>query len=368
MEVYLFTIFLLFVFSLLEENVCLPQVLKQGMFFFIYCLFVVQVGLRWETGTDWEPYHNHFEDSTGFLSILISDFEYGYGLFEWLMKFISDNYSILLLVHAAIFYLIIFNCFKRYTPNLYLSLMLFYTLTMGIMGSNRQLFALAICLYAVRYIIDRKAIRFYLLVFVATLFHTTAYFFAIYYFLNKKMGPVLFIIILGSAFIIGKTQLPFLLFSHIGDLFGGMISFKTQAYTDYAKTAIAEANLSTIGLIKRVVFLLLFYYNRRQLREKFIYYNVILNGYFVGIVIYFLFANSLLIMVNRGSLYFTIMEPLLLALQLSILKGINARIIGITILFIFSIIFFFQSISGYSDLFIPYKGVFINTDFKRNMY
>jgi len=359
---------MLFVFSVFEETYQVSQRLKSWMTTISFVFLVIQVGLRWETGTDWVPYYDHFVAFRGFTSIIISDFEYGYGFFEFVISQFTLNYSVFLLVHAIIYYSLIFKSFKNYSHNLYLTLMMFYTLSMGVMGSNRQLIALAICIFAVKFIKEKKPIIFFVLVLIATSFHTTAYIFAIYYFLNKDIKPVRFILILGSAIIIGKTQIPLIIISRFSELIGGNLLYKTSVYTDGTKEVLAVSKLSIMGLMKRLSFLLLFYYNRTKLKDNLKYYTIMLNGYFVGIIFYFLFADTLLILVNRGSLYFTIMEPLLIASQILLLKRKDTKFVGLLILLMFSLIFFFQSISVYSDLFIPYKGIFINQDYHRLMY
>jgi hypothetical protein len=85
-------------------------------------------------------------------------------------------------------------------------------------------------------------------------------------------------------------------------------------------------------------------------------------------VIYFLFASSLLILVNRGSLYFNIMESLLISCQLLVFNRNKDKAYVLIVLFLVSIILLFQSIAAYQELFIPYKGLFYNTDYKREMY
>jgi len=368
MTIYFFTIILLFVFSLLEENYKISNGLKNGMMLISFTLLVLQVGLRWETGTDWDTYLRHFESFSGVISVVLGEFvfEYGYGISVWLFKLLSSNYSIFLLLHAIIYYILIYKSFKHFMPNMHLTLLMYYTLSIGMMGSNRQLIALAICIYAVRFVMEKKTVLFFLLIIIASFFHTTAIFFIIYYFLNRKIDPVVVGLILVSAIIIGKAKFPFIVFSSVGNLFGGMISFRATSYAENAKDILLEHSLSTIGLIKRLVFFFFFYYNRKQLSAKLAYYNLMLNGYFVGIVVYFLFADSLLIIVNRGSLYFNIMEPLLIASQIYLLKD-KTKILGILIMLIMSIFFFYQSISLYPEIFEPYKGIFINSDIHRTM-
>lgn len=370
MTIYLLTIFLLFAFALLESNFTIKLNTNRLILSIIYVLLVAQIGLRWETGTDWVPYLNHFRSINDFASAspLKNGFEYGYNILAFAVKFIFPNYSLFLVIHALIYYLLIFKSFNRYSPYFYLTLLLFYTLTMGMMGSNRQLIALAICIYAIRFIVEKRPISFFILIAVAISFHTTAFIFAIYYFLDRDLRPRTFFIILISSFIIGMSQLPFLLFSFIGNISGGNIATKIIFYAADAKYSLTENKLTIIGLFKRLILLSIFYYNHKKINKKLPYYNILLNGYILGIVIYFLFADSLLILVNRGSLYFNIMEPLLIASQVSILKGKESKTIAVVAVFILSIFFFFQSIATYPDLFLPYKGIFINSNYSRIMH
>lgn len=333
-----------------------------------YSILVLQTGLRWETGTDWNPYFDHFESFDGLLSIVLSPFEIGYSLIVLLFRLFTANYSIFLLFNAMFYYFLIYKSFNRYSHNQHLSLMLFYSLSIGVMGSNRQLIALAICIYAIKFIKEKKPILFFLLVTVAIFFHTTAFFFYIYYFLDRRINPLILIFLLFCSIVLGKTQFPEMLFSGIGNLLGGHAAEKVMAYSELAADTLAEQKLSVIGLFKRIVFLMIFYYNSKYLNQKLPYYNVMLNGYFVGIIIYFFFSNTLLIMVNRGSLYFNMMEPLLLASQVLILKDKATKFVGLLFFLILSFLFLFQSIALYPDLFDPYKGVFINTEFQREMY
>lgn len=363
MTIYFATILLLFLFAFLEAYYTLSAKTKRFLFFVTYVVLVLQVGLRWETGTDWIPYLSHFESFKWGIknASLINMFEYGYNLFVWIVRVFTINYSVFLVVHAIIFYFLILRSFERYTPYLFIAILMFYVLSMGMIGSNRQLIALAICIYSLRYVVEKNPVKFSLLIFLAANFHITAVLFIIYYFLDREFKPLTIALILISAFIIGKFRLPLLLFSGFGNLIGGNTATKTLLYLQGNKGILHENQLSIIGLFKRLIFLSIFYYNRKSLGEKLPYYTLLLNGYIVGIVFYFLFGNSLLVVVSRGSIFFNIMEPLLIASQLCLFKRKGNIIVIMVVLLAFSFIFFFQSIRTYPDLFIPYKSVFINT-------
>lgn len=369
MEIYIITILLISLFAFFELRCKLTVVEHTIMASILYLVIVLQVGLRWETGTDWSSYYDHFLNTTDiemvFLNSLIG-FELGYGLFSFFIRGLTDNYTIFLLLHAMLYYFLIFKANNRLSPFPFLSLLLFYVTNIGVLGSNRQLLALAICLYALRFIIEKKSVKFFILVFVAFLFHTTALLFMVYYFLNRDFKKYQIIIALFLALIIGKTSLPNILFSGLGSLLGGASSTKAEIYS--GTSDLGPASLSLIGIIRRLLYFTLFLYNYDRIIVKFKEYNLLFNGFLFGLIFYLLFSNSLLILVNRGSLYFNIMEIFLLTSQFLIFHLKTDRKYVLLLILLYSIYLFFQAISPYADLFVPYKGIFINSDFSRNLY
>ena len=367
MSIYIFTLIVLLIFSFLELRTNLNAIQHKSMLIFVYALFVFQAGLRWQTGTDWDTYLLHFEEINKLSDIYysITGFELGYSFFVFMIKSIWNSYTAFLLTHALIYYALVFSAFKKLSPYLFISILVFYATNMGVLGANRQLIALGICLYALRYVVDRNAIKFFLLIGLAFLFHTTAIMFIVYYFLYRDIKKFWIFGILIVSFIIGKTGLPFLIFAFLGDNIGGMGSAKVLYYTERYQEDSELYRLGVMGLIKRLLFIGLFIYNYKYLASRLSYYKLIFNGYFVGLIIYFLFSSSILVLVNRGSLYFSTMEVLLLASQFIMIKNKHYKVNLLLLLFIVTIFLLFQSIAAYDDLFIPYKGIFINEEFHR---
>ncbi|TDP00904.1 EpsG family protein [Flavobacterium sp. 245] len=369
MTVYIITFFLFLIFGYLDFCIDLDVKKKNTLYRILFLILVFQVGLRWETGTDWIVYRDNFENTTSIQMVLLGvldGFEIGYGLFVYFIRNLTDNYVIFLFVHALIYYLLILKSNKQLSPYPIVSLLLLYVTNMGVLGSNRQLLALAICLFSLQYVfINKKALYFFPLVAFASLFHTTAIIFAVYYFLDRDFKKYQIILVLGLSFIIGKTSLPSLLFSGFGSMLGGTAAMKAEIYSNTDK--IQDASLSLIGLIRRIMYFVLFLYNYDKLAQKIKSYRLLFNGFAFGLAFYFLFADTLIILVNRGSLYFNIMETFLLTSQLLLFV---AKDRGYVLFFIslYSILLFFQSISAYDDLFIPYEGIFINTDLHREMH
>ena len=370
MTLYVFSILLLLLLSYLELTVVMSPATKKALSLFVYVFLVLQAGLRWETGTDWDSYLQHFESINSFSSTspLLTQFEYGYSITVWLVKLAFPSYTIFLLLHAAVFYYLVFKSVRRYTGILFLPLMVFYCVTMGAEGSNRQLIAIAIGLYALRYIIEGKHLYFFLLVALACMFHYSAVILLSVPLFNFRIRPSALLLVLACSIAIGVSQFPPIIFSKIASLLGEAESWKAAIYLANSKDSLLDSGLSIIGLVKRVLLLTLFVYNRRSLSEKLRYYNIMLNAYIAGIVLYFLFANSLLIIVSRGDLYFNVLEPLLLASQVHLLTRKTNRLVMASALCVLSFFFFFNSISPYPDLFLPYKGLFINRDYSRMMH
>jgi hypothetical protein len=369
MLIYILTFSIFLIFSCCEIFLKFDKTTKKLFYNLLLLFLVFQMGLRWETGTDWNNYLENFNNTSTLDEIVLNvllGFEIGYGFIVLIFKQFSSYYFLFLLLHATVFYFIIFKVFKQYASFPIIAILLFYSSTIGILGSNRQLLAIAICLFSIRYIISKNLKIFILFTFVAFLFHTSAIFFAIAYFLNKDYNKYLIFIFIAFTVIIGFTNIPLNFFNKLGPIFGEAAKLKSDFYLD--KGSDSSQSLSIFGLIRRILYFIIFSLSYKSISSKYLYYKLFYNIYTFGLLIYFMFSSSLLILVNRGSLYFNIMECFLLS---SFLIYYNKKWqLGIIflLLFIISIITFYQSISNYSDLFIPYKGLFINSDFSRSMY
>jgi hypothetical protein len=368
MSIYIITIAILLLLSFIEIS-STDSTTRYAMLVIIFFMLVTQIGLRWEMGTDWTPYREHFEQEHNWESVLLNvivGFELGYGLFVWLVHSISDNYTIFLLIHALIFFTLIFKANNRLSNYPVLALLLFYAVMMGLTGSNRQLLALAICLYSLKYAISKNLMPFLFCIFIAALFHTSAILFSVYYLLNRDLGRRMTFLLLALSIAIGFSSIPSSVFNSIAGVFGETFSQKAEYYLDGSN--LAGVDLSAIGLLRRMLVLFVGLYLYKPIIQRAPTFRIFFNGYLVGLLLYFMFAHSLLIVVNRGSLYFNVMEAFILASIPIALKGDSSRIIALCALFLYSIIAFYQSIGAYPDLFIPYQGIFINTDYHRNLY
>lgn len=364
MFLYLTMLILLFgfgFFDVLSSN--LKQ--KKVLLYIIFILLVFQDGLRWETGTDWKPYLGYFFQDPEYSWFT---YEPGYDLLNSLVRKLFNNYSVFLIVHAIIIYTLYFKAIIRLTDLPIVTLLVFYSLTIGYMGMNRQHIALAICLYSVTYILNKEKYKFLIAILIATMFHFSALLFLICYPLNKKINAKIIIGSLIASIIIGQINFlaivkPILEILHIPQF----ISMKILVYLK------GEGENSIIwqiaGSLKRLIIFSLVYFNREKIKQYFPHIEFFMNVYLFSIVMYFCFNNSIQVLVSRGMLYFGILpEIFLLSSCVFIFKIPRNKIILYLILFLFVLFTFSKSISVFYDLFVPYKGIFINTDYLRKLY
>jgi len=362
MFVYLFIIFTLSSFAFVEANI--QEYFKRKTIDIImlpiaWLLIVGTMALRWDLGTDWRSYLGFYERFANW-----NDFYYGPPVFEkgfWILNIVAkeiyDNYTFLLCIIEGTFFTLLFRFFRFSTPYVLLCILLYYCLFMGITGSNRQLLALVICLSGLKSLIEGNKLKFIGLVILASFFHATALLFFVFLFLNINIPAGIVIAIIVTCYIVGHTKLPFAVFSTVAGV-SDHNAEKVEIYLKTAKSALEQAQVSTLGIIKKILLPSIFLLTRKKIVEKYKYYNYFLNGYLFGVAFYFLFYNSLLVMISRGSVYFNAMEPILLSFQLLVIKDKKAKNIVLLLLCLFSIVFFFQSIKSYPEIFIPYKSIF----------
>ena len=116
---------------------------------------------------------------------------------------ISDNYHVYFFLPSFLSSFAVGKLCKRYSVNPAFSLLLFFSVGTYVVyiAALKQCFAMFFLLLALPYAVDRKYVRFYLLVFVAILFHTHAFMFLILPLLfGKPWGKVTWIGLAATAF------------------------------------------------------------------------------------------------------------------------------------------------------------------------
>lgn len=160
--------------------------------------------------------------------------EWGYLLFNQLISFISLNRYVFIFIATCVIYTLLFISIKRYCRNypfaviVFLGLWFFFTFTY-----LRQVMAATIGWLAIKYVIDRKPIQFFLIVFIAFTFHNSAIVLAPFYFVPaRKFDPVFVLFVFVGALAIGMSN-----------ILSGLVA-ESDAFIDAAR---AEQNANFIA-------------------------------------------------------------------------------------------------------------------------
>lgn len=123
-------------------------------------------------------------------------------LYRSLIRDFTDNYHVYFFFPAFLSSLAVIKLFKRYSINPAFSLLIFFSIGTYVMyiAALKQCLAMFCLLLALPYAIDKKYVRFYVLVVIAILFHTHAFMFAIVPLLFEKPWGKKTWIFLGAVF------------------------------------------------------------------------------------------------------------------------------------------------------------------------
>lgn len=366
---YLFTIVFLSVFAYLEVfNKDIVEKNKAIFVFVCYAFLVFHDGFRWETGCDWIPYSTYFDKLFVDYNITEPVFEVGYYLFLIPIRFLTDNYSIYLIVHAIFFYGLLFYFIFKLSISPFVSLLLLYMTIVPFLGTNRQFLAIAIYVIAIMMLTKEKKYTFVLLVIVACFFHRSAIICLVALLVNRKIRKIYLLLFLLVAIIIA--------FSGIIDRLSSMMSIlladendinKFEFYT--SKSYEVSIVSSILSLIKKLIWVGVLMLKDNNIENKPKSYYLFFNLYFIGCLFYLLFNGTVFqILVSRALLYFNIMELLIVPYVLLLIKPNYGKLIVMLILSLYVVINVQKSFANYgenTDYFEPYKGLFINVDYVR---
>ena len=330
---------------------------------FVYLTFlilVIIIGFRWKMATDWEPYFNNFDN----YSFENENFEIGYKLVTFLIHSVTSNYSVLLFLYTFLYLFIFYLALSKLKSLNIVSLLLYFSLTLGLWGSHRQLMAISISFYSLYFLFNNRNLIFLLIIFAASLFHYSALFCLFFYIIKFDIPKSFYLITILILIIFGSLISDIL----VNNLFSKneLLSFdKLLTYLDGASNI--EIKPSFIGLVKRIVMFLFFYYHSFKISNK-LYFHNFLKIYFFGIIIYFIFKDSMPILINRGSLYFNLMEIFMIPMILFECRNLIKYFAFSLTIFFYSLIMINQSVINYKDLFVPYQSLFFNYPYTRFLY
>jgi hypothetical protein len=323
-------------------------------------------GLRWETGTDWEQFHDFFYSVSldGLFNPRYAGtqvvMEPGYTLLNVLFLNLTGNYTSFLVFYNAVILFIYYNCSWKYFPkspiNVFICLIFFTSLF-----PLRQAFAGAIFLYGIRYILSKNILKFGLIIIIATSIHNSAILmFPCYFFLNKQISSKFVIISYITCLILAESPLLNLIMEQMISIFAIAIGvdtsllMKVYTYLNYDKDVESGLFVKIFSFLRSIVFISIFCLFR--CKNKIPYnYNIFFNCFVVSLCIGILFKYQMQEFMRMQD-YFTLGTALLLGYILGTLPTNKCNIFYIFII-LYSSYTIYKFFDLWYDLLVPYKSV-----------
>lgn len=208
--------------------------------FFLYCALFIGLG-DMIGGYDRYIYGEMFDsiaDATDSgrdysrLLFLVNGREYGYFLWEILVSQLTANRYIFILFSSLLMYFLYYKAFRKYISDyplasiIFLGLFFYFSITY-----MRQALAVGIAWQGIKYLYERKAIKFFLIVALAYSFHNSALVLAVAYFIPiKKYSKKTILYFLMLCLLVGMSSIPTILIASAGDTQG--MAERTGKYQD----------------------------------------------------------------------------------------------------------------------------------------
>lgn len=364
-------IIFLFLLSSLEFIVLKRQIKYLIMVLMVIIISIIE-GLRYETGTDWIPYYEFFYTPTIFETGL---FEIGYVYFQILVKKFTENYIVFLFLLTSLKNFIIYSSLYKLSNKSLIVIPIFFSGTIGYIGANRQWIAVAFVMLSY---ININNWHKWIYLFLGFLFHRSVLLIVPLLILDKYILKKIkvknffikffiiftFIIFLKNTLLNIYINLALIIFENF---------WKNSIIIDKFKYYLLPFQIEylnmILGILKNSIILIIYFIINKK--NKVIYQkydSFILFGFIFGLLNYTLFYGKMQVLVARGGIYFfSIFTPLILNL---IIKELNSykKLIGYFIIILYSVFTFYRGISIYPELFIPYKSIFYNKEYKREHF
>ena len=258
---------LLFPFSLFFFKFRHKQVWKKICF----CYIVIFLCCGHMTGSDWRAYEIFYGDVTwnNYEQYLLA-FEPLFVFFVLTAKSLGIGFWIFTCLCKILSFVLTYKLIERYTPTkyFYLALMIYVatsSLYLYIDAPFRNMIAISIFLFSIRYIEERKFAKYLLCMLVAIFIHTTALIMLPAYFVaHVKLSNWIY----GALYLIALVAFSFTqqIFDLLGRLFASIpfIMSNIQGYgsdEDFAQ----NAAVFTLGGVIRIIILCLLLYCRQRI-------------------------------------------------------------------------------------------------------
>lgn len=310
---------------------------------------------RYGIGTDYFMYEDIsiFSSSATSIKSIMDRFELepGWAALNWITAKIFNDPKVIFAISSFIFLFCAYKMIAYYVDRISVGMSIFILLILCYLPSFnavRQYVAIGILMLSFKYIENKRLIKFFILVFIATIFHYTALvFIPIYFILYKKISKTKIAVIIGGAFtiILGYNFIISTIIS---------ISPAFEKYERYLYTGNGQFNMIMFLFQAIIVSFILLAYNPLKNSNYFMYNLVYV--FFISIVVSFL--GNMVLFVGRISYYFEISLIILIPyICKNIVRAKDKPIIYTIIIILFILYWYITFIYSGNHQCVPYISI-----------
>lgn len=352
------TIFIMIIFFV-SLNIGKIKIEKCIFYSFVIIFFILSF-FRWEVGTDWDSYYWYF--NLGNLKEMNVIGEILFKYLNYYVYILTHNYTVLLFIMASLIF-IQYPILYKYSKNKLLTILFLYCMYLGNIFFVRQNIAVALIIVSLKYALEKKVVKFMVLVFLATLFHRSAIFcLIIYYIINyikmNKENICIFLILMLLSFLL-KEYILLILIKLLPNIYGERIALYIKLGEEvYIGNSFVTSTLKNIlTFIQKLGLVSFVFIGYKRLNKDL---KKISKIYIFGVFLYYL-TFSIGMGLMRIVVYFEVVQVIIFP---SIYTTIKNKVIKMIFLIIIVLYCYFRmrwAIYIYEDLFIPYKTFFIKS-------
>lgn len=330
---------------------------KLGLKISFFILFIFS-SLRFDFGNDYAGYYKWFETIKEIQNIAeVSKYsislEYGYLILNWLFSWAHFNIMLTLIAYftCCTYYRLI----VKYVPKRYYWIsLLFYLLEPALffiqLSSIRQTIAICFFINAIPYLIERKIIKYSILLFIGTLFHKSIIVLLPFYFLytNKKIKKSLYYFITLGVYssLYYRTQILLVVVLVLKKFF--------PKYLIHIETIKIFEVSSGIGvLLNFIITIMILETINRMPKDKIIFSKILISNYFIYVIALYV------PLVSRIALYMIPSALVFYPLFIDLIKNKVLKYVILSLIILINIVLFIKFFNNdmWAEKYNSYKTV-----------
>ncbi len=323
-------------------------------------------GIRWNVGADWSPYFDFFSENQTWSQFIYGDFEFGYAILNYLVRVLTDEYTVFLFCMIALIVCLKFETLYNYTPFPLLALLLNFSSYVGDVFFVRQTIAMAIIFYSFKFIVEKRLGKFICSIFLASSIHFSAIVFIFAYYIyylkiNVKLLSIFMILSINIAYFDLMNELIFFI-STIGDVGKNIFIMKFIGYINLQEAGVHYGNIDPktsliTGCLRRMIIVAVLLYYKKEISDRYNEYKGILNLLIFELLL-FAIIYPISPVISRITGYYALFSILIIPSLFYVPKTIFGKLTFLIILIIYCAAKYINVIYDHYDHYVPFTTIF----------